>query len=43
MFQIFLYRRQDFENGFIYNNVREIVRIEDFIDVPHFSFLIRFQ
>ena len=39
MFQIFLYFQQDFEKGFIYNNVREIVRIWDVIDVPHCSLL----
>ena len=38
MLQIFLYAQQDFEKGFIYNNVREIVRIRDLIDVPHCSF-----
>ena len=38
MLQILLYFQQDFEKGFIYNNVREIVRIRDFIDVPHVSF-----
>ena len=38
MFQSFLYFQQDFEKGLIYNDVREIVRIRDFIDVPHFSF-----
>ena len=43
MFQSFLYFQQDFEKGFIYNDVREIVRIRDFIDVLHFSFLITFQ
>ena len=38
-----LYLQQDFEKGFIYNDVREIVRIRDLIDVPHCSFLITLQ
>ena len=36
MCQIFLYFQLDFEKSFIYNNGREIIRIRDFIDVPHF-------
>ena len=39
MFQIFLYCQEDFDKGFIYSNVREIVRIRLLIDVPDFTCL----